>query len=186
MKKKAVRERIPAFLPRRTNGVAYYLENDEDFKKALFEYCGRHNISLHNWHPYYEKDRKNYDLFLHEFSFGNEKLDIPEDRKPGWYLFQTYEYEDSYWSDNREQCEIYKQTRVTVDSISAAGYRVGEFIGQFTDMPAALTLLSELSGYATDLPEDIKHEAAGKINDLKELFEAYDEKGEGHEDLKTE
>lgn len=179
MEKRSI-SKVPSFLPKADNAMAYYLENDDDFQKALFEFCCRFDISIYNWQPYYKKDRENYDLFLHEFEWGFNKFDLPDERKPGWYLFQTYKYKGSYWNDNREQKETYTEIHIAVDDIAAAGKRADEFLQQFgmgrPAEPSYVDLLAKLDndlGTDTCMPDDVKAKAIFRLNELKDLLWPY-------------
>lgn len=160
------------FLPRERDARAYYLENDDDFRRAIYEFCCDCQISIYNWQPYYEKDRVDYDLFLQEFSFLDDRLGIPAVREPGWYLFQTYNYEYESWSDNRQQMETHMDTRVTVDSVAEAKTRTDIFFRQFDRLPCNVReLLKQLENRVSILPEQKAVTCMEKIAELRALLE---------------
>lgn len=181
MEKKSI-SCVPLFLPREHNARAYYLENDDDFRQAVYEFCCDCQISIYNWQPYYEKDRVDYDLFLHEFSFLDDRLGIPAVRKPGWYLFQTYDYEYKSWSDNRQQMETHTDTRVTVDSIADAKTRMDIFFRQFDRLPYNVGgLLKQLENGVSILPEEQAGKCKEKIAELQALLESETKERGGQE-----
>lgn len=172
--------KVPNFLPQCKQPVAYYLENDEDFQKALFEYCAAKGVSIGRWEPQYRRGHKSdYELFQREFYWCDRHLDLPEERTPGWYLFQFYDHKDTYWSDNLGQEVTHCVRRVTVDSIEKAGERVKEFLEQFGIGGVELSYVDLLTRLGNDLgsdicmPDDVKAEAETALNRLKELLWSY-------------
>lgn len=182
MELKKVYASVPSFLPKcRDGGAAYYIDSEETCRRAIFDFCRGHRVSVHNWQPYYESDREDYEKFLKESDYGyGDKVEKPYEMPEGWYMFQTYTYKGTYWSDNREQDEEYSETRVTIDSISAAKERVEEFLSKISDeKKTELSYIDLLTKLGDDImsdepmPECVKAAAQEYLDRLKELLFKY-------------
>lgn len=173
---------VPSFLPKcGDRGTAYYIDGEETYNRAVFDFCNRHRIRIYNWDPYYKSSRDNYEAFMKEFRWGcDDKIEKPYEMPEGWYMFQKYTHKGTYWSENREQEELYSETRITIDSISAAKEQVEEFLSKFFDeKPAELSYADQLTKLGEDIlsdeamPECVKAASQEYLDRLKELLFKY-------------
>lgn len=100
--------------------VAYYLESEEDYNLALFEFCKKCGISVGKWIPQDKSVIDDFELFKNELN-NNVHILCEKSQKfedSDWYIFKRISKIETYLNyDNLESISMKYQIYVTTRNL---------------------------------------------------------------------